>query len=149
MSWITPITDSAQADIINRTSRAFSNASDLNRIEGNIAWLVNELRRHSVFVDTVSETNWNQTKLPTTQDLQRIRDNINNLPVFVFAKRPDLRFTMQSISDQQLQQLHFTTVNMLEFNLQMLRHMTDRMPVVYRQASFQAGRQLFLPQRRA
>jgi len=148
VSWIAPITDRTVTDIANRTARGFLNVVDINRIEGNVAWLVNELRRFNIFVNATSVTNWNASRLPVITDLQRIRNNIANLGPPAFAVRPDLRFNLHVINDVRFPQLDFTTVNLLEMNLLLLRRMTDRMPIIYRQASFQAGQQLFLPQRR-
>ena len=150
MSWIAPITDRTAADVANRTARGFLNAADFNRIEGNISWLADELVRFNIFAGITSVVSWNQTKLPTIADLQRIRNNIVTLATHAFRIRPDLWFQLLTITDTHFRQLDFTTVNMLETNIFMLRRMTDRMPVIYRQAnSFQAGQQLFLPQRRA
>jgi len=148
VSWITPITDRTAADVANRTARGFLNVADINRIENNVAWLTNELRRFNIFVDTSSVINWDQSRLPTIADLQRIRNNISNLPVRAFIIRPDLSFNLQNITDARFQHLDFVTVNQLEMNLYLLRRMTDRMPIIYRQASFISGQSLFLPQRR-
>jgi len=148
VSWITPITDRTAADVANRTARGFLNVSDINRIEGNIAWLTNELRRFNIFADIHSIANWNANGLPRITDLQRIRNNASSIAVLAFAIRPDLWPSLHNVTDVRLQHLDFTTVNLLETNLYLLRRMTDRMPIIFRQSSFISGQSLFLPQRR-
>ena len=148
MSWIAPITDRTAADITNRTARGFFNASDINRIEGNIAWLRNELARHNHFVEINTVTGWLATSVPTIADLQRVRNNIDAIAAQVRLARPDFRVNMQTVNNTAFPRLDFNTVNRLEINIYLLRQLIDRMSTVYRQASFKSGQQLFLSQRR-
>jgi len=148
MTWIAPITDRTQADITNRTARGFLNAADLNRIEGNIVWLTNQLARFNYFADTPSTTTWHMVNVPVISDFVRIRNNINTLIAYTQMARPDIRASFHTIGDGAFTQLNFTTVNMLETNIYLLRQVIDRMSIIYRQASFESGQQLFLPQRR-
>ena len=149
MTWITPITDRNGADIANRTARGFLNVSDINRIEGNIAWLINELRRFNIFVSLSTVTDWDVNKLPVVADFVRIRNNIDTLVTRIHAVRPDLRASIQHLPEGRFWQLDFATVNVLELNVYLLRQLIDRMSIIFRQASFKSGQQLFLPQRRA
>ena len=143
MSWIAPIFDRTTADISNRTARAFLNVADIRRIEGNIAWLTNELQRFGVSVPTTSITGWTVNDVPTTADIQRIRANIDLLAARYY--RPVGFRNMAGIS---LTNLNFTSVNMIEENLFLLRRLLDGMITSFRQASFKSGQRLFLPQRR-
>jgi len=148
MNWITPITDRTAADIANRTDRGFLNVSDINRIEGNIVWLTNQLARFNIFVTISAVTNWNTTNVPVTSDFMRIRSNIDTLITRIRAVRPDLTANFQPTAERDFPQLGFVTVNRLEINLLLLKQLIDRMSTIYRQASFKSGQQLFLPQRR-
>jgi len=148
VNWITPITDRTAADITNRTPRGFLNASDINRIEGNIAWLANRMRLFNVFTTLTTVTNWNTTHVPVISDFVRIHNNLNILGQHVHALRPDVWIGLQFIHESRFHQLDFATVNLLETNIQRLKDMIERMPIIYRQASFISGQQLFLPQRR-
>ncbi|MCL2378304.1 MAG: hypothetical protein FWC77_04165 [Defluviitaleaceae bacterium] len=148
MNWITPITDRTAADITNRTARGFLNASDINRIEGNIAWLAHQLSRFNIFANITSVTDWNTAKVPNVSDFQRIRSNIITLAAYAHAIRPDLWVNFHYIHEWRFQQIDFVTVNLLEMNVYLLRQVIDRMSIIYRQASFKSGQQLFLPQRR-
>ena len=143
MNWITPITDRTAADISNRTARAFLNVADLNRIEGNIAWLTAELGRLGVSVPTTSTTNWNQNNIPTMTDIQRIRANID-----LIATRYHRPIGFGNMADISVEQLTFANVNLLEMNLFLLRRLLDGMVTSFKQASFRSGQRLFLPQRR-
>jgi len=148
VNWITPITDRSAADITNRTSKGFFNETDINRIEGNIAWLVYQLARFNFFTNATTVTNWYMHSLPNISDFYRIRDNILATAADVRQARPDIRFTLENMSDLQFEHLNYATVNVLEQNILILWDVITRMSTIYRQASFISGQQLFLPQRR-
>ncbi|MDU7339015.1 MAG: hypothetical protein E7L17_12980 [Clostridium sp.] len=84
MAWITPIYDRAQSDIDNKTSKGYYNASDLNRIEQNSAYLA------GVFGVTISTRAWSRTDFPTPGEFERILSNLNTLQAayFVYQTTP-------------------------------------------------------------
>ncbi len=68
--WQTPIYDRTQSDINNKTSKGYLNISDLNRIEGNIAYVA------EIMGVSVQKKEWNILSLPTSADFTRIGKNI-------------------------------------------------------------------------
>ena len=143
MIWRAPIYNRTAADISARTARAFFNVADINRIEGNVAWLTAELSRFSFPAVTTSITNWNVHGVPTIADFQRIRANID--AIATAFHRPA---GWQNMAGINFQSLDFNAVNILERNIFLLRQLLDGMISSFRQASFQSGQTLFLPQRR-
>lgn len=69
------ITDRTWSDIDNRTSKAFLNASDLNRIETNCSILAGLLKVTSLTV----KTDWIRTNSVTPNAISRILGNIGIL----------------------------------------------------------------------
>lgn len=71
--WQTPIYDRTQSDIDNKTAKGYLNISDLNRIEGNIAYVA------EIMGVSVQKKEWNILSLPTSADFTRIGNNIATL----------------------------------------------------------------------
>lgn len=71
--WIQPVYDRTINDVQNKTSKGYLNYTDMNRIEGNIAW-IGELMGVSVEIKT-----WTTLTVPTSADFTRIKDNIELL----------------------------------------------------------------------
>ena len=70
MAWIKPVTNRTAADVAARNALGTLRASDLNRIEGNLVVLGDEL---GLSLDTV--TTWASAGLPTVSDYERILNN--------------------------------------------------------------------------
>lgn len=73
--WIAPITDRTQADIENRSAKAYCNAADLNRLEGNCIALAGMLGAGI----TPKAQPWSGADFPTNAELGRILANITTL----------------------------------------------------------------------
>lgn len=73
MEWIDPIFDRTQEDIDNKTPKAFLNASDLNRIENDIAF--NSVYYHTTVVPKV----WQYGERVTVEEMERILGYLNDL----------------------------------------------------------------------
>ncbi len=43
MPWISPITDRSESDVVNKTTKGFYNAEDLNRVGTDVSWLAEQL----------------------------------------------------------------------------------------------------------
>lgn len=71
--WIQPIYDRAQSDVDNKTSKGYLNYTDMNRIEGNIAYIAEIM---GVSVETKA---WTALTVPSSKDFDRINNNINTL----------------------------------------------------------------------
>jgi hypothetical protein len=70
LSWVLPVCNRTQADIENKTSKAYYNADDLNRIEQDCAYLA------CVFKVTITIRMWTHTDFPSASDFARILGNI-------------------------------------------------------------------------
>lgn len=111
------VTDRTQADIDNRTEKAFLNASDLNRIEGNCSILAGILAVSGLTI----KTNWTYSDSITPSQITRILENIAALRAAYFTytttpKTPDgiLQWEKLNAAEQilfDLYSLHTDNVN--------------------------------------
>lgn len=69
------IFDRTEQDIIEKTSKAYLNASDLNRIENNCVELADLLGVTGLQI----KTDWKRLDFPDTGELQRIIENVADL----------------------------------------------------------------------
>lgn len=72
--WVTPVIDRTYSDIVNKTSKAYYNAFDFNRIEGNCKELAQMLN-----VQITTKTDWSMSDFPTASHVNRIVDNVDKL----------------------------------------------------------------------
>jgi hypothetical protein len=70
MSWTTPIYDRQRSDIEGLTSKAFFNAADRNRIEGNLEYLFTQYT--TLTAKGIFKTDWAVTDIPYARDMDRI-----------------------------------------------------------------------------
>lgn len=68
--------DRTQADVTNRTWKGYYNASDLNRVESWCRYLADELITAGYNINITTKTNWTQTDMRTSAEMERIRTNI-------------------------------------------------------------------------
>ena len=134
-NWIEPIDDRAPIDIENKTSKAYLNADDLNRIENNVAYLSEQLNALYYRHHTSSKTDWDCSGVPRVSDLQRICDNIGAL---VAAYRsPD---GYREISEIPEKNLTYEDVNNLEFDLLGIKKIIDMLKASFKKSgTFQSG----------
>jgi len=143
-TWITPITNRQEADIVNQTAKAYLNAADLNRIEGNIAYLQAELQalQYPVTIEA-PKSNWTRQDLPNTNDLKRICQS-----VMAFAAQYCRPAGFADVSILPNAPLEYTGVNRLENDLLLIKKAMDAMVASFKQSPFKSGATLFLPKRR-
>lgn len=103
MTWKEPITDRTAADVIDADTSALAaqkgtlNAEDLNRIEGNYRYIMEQLEGAAVYiphtyrrrqekqiqadgtVTTTTYTDWQEQNLPWLSEINRIRANYTAL----------------------------------------------------------------------
>jgi len=143
-TWITPITDRQEADIVNQTAKAYLNAADFNRIEGNIAYLQAELRalQYPVAIEA-PKSDWTQQDLPNTNDMRRICQS-----VMAFATQYCRPSGFADVSNLPNAPLEYTGVNRLEKDLLLIKQAMDAMVASFKQSPFKSGATLFSPKRR-
>lgn len=160
MAWINPIFDRTQVDVdfaiskiaewmasdINEgTNSVYDlkgclNVSDINRIEGNIAFLSKELKKHA-YSPVTSTKQWENKGLPTENDIKRILNNIRGLTSAFY--RPS------DAPDIPPQMLVYTDVNAVEKNLSLIKELLDYMVNSFKKSgTFQSGSKMHLPIRR-
>ena len=116
------------------------NVSDINRIEGNIAYLSKRLTEYA-YPATVTTKKWTKGDLPTEQDIQRIIDNIR-LIINVFYQPSDSPSLPEAM-------LSYVDINSIERNIDLIKYLLDCMESSFRKANtFQSGSTMFLPIRR-
>lgn len=70
MAWIEPVTNRTLDDVLARNELGVLNASDLNRIDGNMQELANKLG-----VTIAPAKNWTNSSIPVVSDYERIIDS--------------------------------------------------------------------------
>lgn len=79
------IYDRTQSDLVQNTSKAYYNYTDLNRVEEWCEYLANLLNSYSYPVNIQVKKNWQMSEFPTSSEMERIRQNVNNLKEAYFA----------------------------------------------------------------
>ena len=116
------------------------NLADLNRIEGNIAYL-GELMESFSYTPNIHEKKWNIVDLPNQNDMSRIIENIRSLISAYYSPSspPSLPTTMLSYSD----------LNAIEENLYLIKELLDCMQSSFKKVgTIKSGSNMFLPIRR-
>jgi hypothetical protein len=115
--------------------------ADINRIEGNIAYLSERLNEYYYVADTPSKT-WDRGGLPTKYDVERILRNIRELRE-VFCVHPNAPSVPSSM-------LRYDDVNAVELNLELIKELLEKMiECLYKKSgNFNSGCTFFLPIRR-
>ena len=116
------------------------NPLDINRIEGNIAYLSERFTELS-YPPTVSTREWEKGGLPTELDVQRIVSNVRSL-VSAFYQPSDAPTLPNSISSYQ-------DINSIEKNIDLIKYLLDCMVNSFKKAgAFKCGSSTHLPIRR-
>lgn len=116
------------------------NLLDINRIEGNIAYLSEKLSELD-YPSNVSSKQWDKDNLPTEQDIQRIIENIKSLVKSFYqpSDAPALPSGMASYSD----------VNAIERNIDLIKYLLDCMVSSFKiSGAYISGSTMSLPRRR-
>lgn len=74
-TWIDPIYDRTESDITNKTTKAYLNVDDINRIEADTYNMSEALNLKLVC------KKWEYDNIPTKENIKRIGDNANSLLV--------------------------------------------------------------------
>lgn len=85
------IFDRTQNDLEQNTPKGYYNYTDLNRVEEWCEYLANLLTSYSYPVNIQVKKNWQMSDLPNTDDMERIRKNVNRLKeaYFSFTQIPE------------------------------------------------------------
>lgn len=116
------------------------NLLDLNRIEGNIAYLA-ELMESFSYAPNIHGKQWTRADMPNQNDMSRIIENIRALMDAFYSpdNPPALPTTMLSYND----------INAIEENLYLIRQMLDVMQTSFKKVgTIKSGSTTFLPIRR-
>lgn len=116
------------------------NLTDLNRIEGNIAYLAEKMESFAYSPNIHGKT-WTKADMPNQNDMSRIVDNIRSLISAFYSpdNPPALPTTMLSYSD----------INAIEENLYLIKEILDCMQKSFKAVgTIKSGSTIFLPIRR-
>lgn len=116
------------------------NLTDLNRIEGNIAYLAENMEKFWYFPN-IHGKRWTQSDMPTKNDMLRIAENIRSLinAYYSPSSPPPLPGTM----------LTFSSINAIEENLLLLKELLDCMQSSFKKVgTIKSGSRMLLPIRR-
>lgn len=79
------IFDRSQNDLDQGTSKGYYNYTDLNRVESWCEYLANLLTSYSYPVSISIKKDWTMFDLPNTDDMERIRSNVNAIKTAFYA----------------------------------------------------------------
>ena len=116
------------------------NLLDLNRIEGNIAYLAEKMESYS-YSPNIHGKQWTEFDLPNQNDMSRIIENIRSLISAFYSpdNPPSLPTTMLSYDD----------INAIEENLYLIKELLDCMASSFKKVgTIKSGSTTFLPLRR-
>lgn len=116
------------------------NLADLNRIEGNIAYLAEKMESFS-YSPNIHGKVWSKEDMPNQNDVERIVENIRSLIDSFYSpdNPPTLSHTMLSYSD----------INAIEENLYLIKQLLDCMQNSFTKVgTIKSGSTIFLPIRR-
>lgn len=116
------------------------NLLDLNRIEGNIAYLAEKMESYS-YSPNIHGKQWTKADMPNINDMSRIAENIRSLTSAFYSPNnpPSLPTTMMSYYD----------INAIEANLYLIKELLDCMESSFKQVgTIRSGSTTFLPIRR-
>lgn len=116
------------------------NLLDLNRIEGNIAYLAEKMESYS-YSPNIHGKQWSKVDLPNQNDMSRIIENIRALISAFYSpdNPPTLPTTMLSYND----------INAIEENLYLIKQLLNCMESSFKQVgTIRSGSTMFLPIRR-
>ena len=116
------------------------NLLDLNRIEGDIDFLAENMENFS-YSPNIHGKEWNRGDMPNQNDMSRIVDNIRALIDAFYPPNnpPSLPSVMLSYSD----------INAIEENLYLIKQMLDCMQTSFKQVgTIKSGSRMLLPIRR-
>lgn len=135
--WIEPVFDRTEEDVslakaYNKSPSGSSvteykgalNASDLNRIEGNCAYLSELLHSCGYTSHVTVKTDWVMTDFPTLAEFTRIRDNITEL-LNAYAQAQDMP---EMRADDRTD---YVEINNMEFDLYRINEMIADMKAIY------------------
>lgn len=85
------IFDRTQQDVLNDTEKGQYTYTDLNRVEGWCEYIANIFNSYNYFVHVDVKTDWKESDYHYSEDLERIRHNVNRLKeaYFSFTQIPD------------------------------------------------------------
>lgn len=100
-AFITPIIDRTIADIKAKNNKAYINFTDINRIETNMEYLKNQLNVLYYKVDISIKTDWDNTDIPTYEEVSRIISNMQSLlnSFYTHPDAPNVPTTIKSYTD--------------------------------------------------
>ena len=119
--WTEAITDRTGLDIMGRTPKAYLHASDLNRIESNMAYLSMRLNRLGYSIQLTAVNDWSRDCIPKAADIWHICDSITAITQAYYE--PDGYIDISDIPDKAL---HYSGVNSIEKNLSVIKDLIDR-----------------------
>jgi hypothetical protein len=159
-AWLDPVFDRTQEDVDFATQKIAEwitanitgnplevydlkgclNVSDINRIEGNVAYLSEKLLQYGFSPNTATKM-WERDGMPNETDVERILYNVRSLvqSFYKHTNAPDVPVHLQGYNE----------VNAVEKNLSLIKELLDCMVGSFKSSgTFQSGSTVFLPIRR-
>jgi hypothetical protein len=143
MIWKHPIFDRTSDDLRTLSTKAYINAEDLNRIEGNIEYLSTVLNKYAYHHQIViGKTDWKLDDLPRISDIKRICENI----MILVNSYPAAKKKCADVSNIPEYPLSIFELNRMELNLQMIKDYVETMTQLFKESgTFHANTNTILP----
>ena len=113
------IFDRTQNDLEQNTSKGYYNYTDLNRVETWCEYLANLLTSYSYPVNIQVKKDWQMSDLPNTDDMERIRKNVNAIKTafHAYTDAPEnlnyMTIEKANAIEKILSEINFLTKNMI------------------------------------
>jgi hypothetical protein len=113
------IFDRTQNDVEQGTSKGYYNYTDLNRVEAWCEYLANLLTSYSYQVSITIKKDWAMIDLPNTDDMERIRSNVNAIKTafHAYTNIPEnleyMTIEKANAIEKILNEIDFLTKNMI------------------------------------
>lgn len=115
------IFDRTQNDLEQNTPKGYYNYTDLNRVEEWCEYLANLLTSYSYPVSISIKKDWTMSDLPNTDDMERIRKNVNAIKTafHAYTEIPEnlSYMTIEKANgiEKILSEIDFLTKNMISY----------------------------------
>ncbi len=115
------ITDRTLDDVLNKTSKGYYNAEDLNRVEFIVSVLAEQLKSYGYTVEVEPRRDWKMTDIPTVKDMDKYLDNVRKLrdAYYVLPDTPNV--------PENMIRLTYTEANDIEKILSVLYFLLENM----------------------
>lgn len=129
MAWVTPVYDRVSSDVTNRRPKGYLNYEDLNRIEGNIEFIRDNMEDLKIIWFDVlygnTKIDWFRTDFIYLSDLEKILENVKTIEDYFYSAYQELPTDMNNpnyIKMNQIEKALLEIKNMLNSKIEEFKY---------------------------